>query len=285
MTTEKLQRLAKNLSGLIDPKDLPLESLFFKLITIKGKYKDYFTGLNFNVEDFIKLFFFTFSYLRTGKFDLGQKYLNNIFFVSFFIPSDEKFIDECGNCDGGGRVDCSSCETGSVECDECDGDGETLCPECDGDGRQMGDGQWEACDECDGDGKISCSNCDGSGSLSCGECGGSGRDDCFQCDGSGEMNTIENNFTVKTYLSWNPELKDVADYKIEDKSSIGPEEFDKLTDEKCILLSLEDGHGELRRFVDPERYYVYYFSDEGNELYFSSSGNILNDFDPDHFIV
>lgn len=285
MTTEKLQRLAKNLSGLIDPKDLPLESLFFKLITIKGKYKDYFTVLNFKVEDFIKLFFFTFSYLRTGKFDLGQKYLNNIFFVSFFIPSDEKFIDECGNCDGGGRVDCSSCETGSVECDECDGDGETLCPECDGDGRQMGDGQWEACDECDGDGKISCSNCDGSGSLSCGECGGSGRDDCFQCDGSGEMNTIENNFTVKTYLSWNPELKDIADYKIEDKSSIGPEEFDKLTDEKCILLSLEDGHGELRRFVDPERYYVYYFSDEGNELYFSSSGNILNDFDPDHFIV
>jgi hypothetical protein len=255
------------------------------LITIKGKYKDYFTVLNFKVEDFIKLFFFTFSYLRTGKFDLGQKYLNNIFFVSFFIPSDEKFIDECGNCDGGGRVDCSSCETGSVECDECDGDGETLCPECDGDGRQMGDGQWEACDECDGDGKISCSNCDGSGSLSCGECGGSGRDDCFQCDGSGEMNTIENNFTVKTYLSWNPELKDIADYKIEDKSSIGPEEFDKLTDEKCILLSLEDGHGELRRFVDPERYYVYYFSDEGNELYFSSSGNILNDFDPDHFIV
>ena len=285
MTTEKLQRLAKNLSGLIDPKDLPLESLFFKLITIKGKYKQYFEGLNFKVEDFVKLFFFTFSYLRTGKFDLGQKYLNNVFFVSFFVPSDEKFIDDCGNCDGQGRVDCSSCETGSVECDECDGDGETLCPECDGDGRQMGDNRWEDCESCDGTGKISCSNCDGSGSLSCGECGGSGRDDCFQCDGSGEMNTIENNFTVKTYLSWNPELKDIADYKIEDKSSIGPEEFDKLTDEKCILLSLEDGHGELRRFVDPERYYVCYFSDEGNELYFSSSGNILNDFDPDHFIV
>ena len=200
MTTEKLQRLAKNLSGLIDPKDLPLESLFFKLITIKGKYKDYFTGLNFKVEDFVKLFFFTFSYLRTGKFDLGQKYLNNIFFVSFFIPSDEKFIDDCGNCDGEGRVDCTSCETGDVDCDECDGDGETSCPECDGDGRQMGDGRWEACESCDGKGKISCSNCEGSGYVSCSECGGSGREDCFECDGSGEITTKENNFIVKTFL-------------------------------------------------------------------------------------
>jgi hypothetical protein len=266
MTTEKLQRLAKNLSGLIDIKDLPLESLFFNLISIKGKYKDYFSGLNFKVEDFVKLFFFTFSYLRTGKFDLGQKYLNNIFFVSFFIPSDEKFIDECGNCNGEGRVDCSSCETGDVDCDECDGTGEVPDPD-------------------EEDSNIQCSNCEGSGYVSCSECGGAGREDCFECDGSGEIITKENNFIVKTYLSWNPELGDVADYKYEDKSSISSEEFDRLTDKMSILLSSEEGHGELRGFVDPERYYIYYFSDEGNELFFSSSGNILNGFEPEHFMV
>ena len=95
----------------------------------------------------------------------------------------------------------------------------------------------------------------------------------------------ENKFIVNTYLSWNPELGDVADYKYEDKASISSEEFDRLTDKMSILLSSEEGHWELRDFVYPERYYIYYFSDEGNELFFSSSGNILNGFEPDHFMV
>jgi hypothetical protein len=105
MTTEKLQRLAKNFSGLITDKDLSLEDLFFQLTSIKEKYKEYFLGKSFQVQDFIKLLFFVFSYLRTGKFDLGQKYLNNIFFVSFFLPTDQYYTESCRNCEGDGRVD------------------------------------------------------------------------------------------------------------------------------------------------------------------------------------
>ena len=58
MTTEKLQRLAKNFSGLIIDKDLSLEDLFFQLTNIKEKYKEYFSGKSFQVQDFIKLLFF-----------------------------------------------------------------------------------------------------------------------------------------------------------------------------------------------------------------------------------
>ena len=271
MTTEKLQRLAKNFSGLITDKDLSLEDLFFQLTSIKEKYKEYFLGKSFQVQDFIKLLFFLFSYLRTGKFDLGQKYLNNIFFVSFFLPTDQYYTESCRNCEGDGRVDCSSCDYGNVECEECEGGGNVP--------------DEDAEEEENGDSLVTCPNCEGDGTVSCGQCDGSGRDDCYECGGNGEIETNDNEYTVRTYLSWNPELKNIAELKYDDKSSIDFDELDRLTDDMSILFSEEEGHGELRSFVKADEYYTYYLSDEGDELYFNSSGNILNTNDPDYFLL
>jgi hypothetical protein len=149
----------------------------------------------------------------------------------------------------------------------------------------MGDGKWENCDECGGSGEIKCEECGGGGEVSCNECGGSGREDCNTCDGGGIIETDENLYRVETFISWNPELKSISELKYEDNSPIGDEEFSRLTSKNSFLISQDDSEGELRDFVSTEEQYVYYYSDEGEELIFSSSGNVLNSDDPTSYLI
>lgn len=285
MTIERIEKLSKNLSGLIDKQDsvLQVDQVYYNLVDIRKKYNDYFMKMSF--QDFIKLTFYIWSYINTGNFKLGQKYLNNIFFVGFFLPDAQKYDRECDECGGDGRADCSYCRYGEVNCDECEGTGNLECPECDGDGRQMGDGKWENCEECGGSGEIKCEECDGGGEVSCNECGGSGREDCNTCDGGGIIETDENLYRVETFISWNPELKSISELKYEDNSPIGDEEFSRLTSKNSFLISQDDSDGELRDFVSTEDQYVYYYSDEGEELIFSSSGNVINSDDPTSYLI
>lgn len=52
-------------------------------------------------------------------------------------------MPKCGNCDGGGEVDCGECIGGRVACAAC--------------------GQGRDCEECVGAGVVECDNCDGTG--------------------------------------------------------------------------------------------------------------------------
>ena len=278
MTTERIERLSKNLSGLIDKQDLTqqVDQVYYNLVDIRKKYNDYFMKMSF--QDFIKLTFYTWSYINTGNFKLGQKYLNNIFFVGFFLPDAQKYDAECEECDGEGRSDCSYCRYGNVNCDECEGTGNVECTVCNG-------GENDDCEECGGSGEVSCEECSGEGEVSCDECQGSGRDDCSSCDGGGIIETDENLYRVETFISWSPELKSISELKYEDNSPIGDEEFSRLTSKNSFLISQEDGNGELRNFVSTEDQYVYYYSDEGEELIFSSSGNVLNSDEPTSYLI
>ncbi len=111
MTTERIEKLSKNLSGLIDKQDsvLQVDQVYYNLVDIRKKYNDYFMKMSF--QDFIKLTFYIWSYINTNNFKLGQKYLNNIFFVGFFLPEANKYDRECDECGGDGRADCSYCFT------------------------------------------------------------------------------------------------------------------------------------------------------------------------------
>lgn len=277
MTTERIEKLSKNLSGLIDKQDLTqqIDQVYYNLVDIRKKYNDYFMKMSF--QDFIKLTFYTWSYIHTGNFKLGQKYLNNIFFVGFFLPDAQKYDAECDECDGEGREDCSYCRYGNVNCDECEGTGNIECPVC--------NGENDDCEECGGSGEVKCEECDGEGEVSCDECDGSGRDDCSSCDGGGIIETDENLYRVETFISWNPELKSISELKYEDNSPIGDEEFSRLTSKNSFLISQDDSNGELRNFVSTEDQYVYYYSDEGEELVFSSSGNVLNTDEPTSYLI
>ena len=277
MTTERIEKLSKNLSGLIDKQDsvLQVDQVYYNLVDIRKKYNDYFMKMSF--QDFIKLTFYIWSYINTNNFKLGQKYLNNIFFVGFFLPDAQKYDRECDECGGDGRTDCSYCRYGEVNCDECEGTGNIECPVC--------NGENDDCEECDGTGEIKCEECGGGGEVSCNECGGSGREDCNTCDGGGIIETDENLYRVETFISWNPELKSISELKYEDNSPIGDEEFSRLTSKNSFLISQDDSDGELRDFVSTEDQYVYYYSDEGEELIFSSSGNVLNSDDPTSYLI
>jgi hypothetical protein len=146
-------------------------------------------------------------------------------------------------------------------------------------------GENDDCEECGGSGEVKCEECDGEGEVSCDECQGSGRDDCGSCDGGGIIETDENLYRVETFISWNPELKSISELKYEDNSPIGDEEFSRLTSKNSFLISQDDSNGELRDFVSTEEQYVYYYSDEGEELIFSSSGNVLNSDDPTSYLI
>lgn len=277
MTTERIEKLSKNLSGLIDKQDsvLQVDQVYYNLVDIRKKYNDYFMKMSF--QDFIKLTFYIWSYINTNNFKLGQKYLNNIFFVGFFLPDANKYDRECDECGGDGRGDCSYCRYGEVNCDECEGTGNIECPVC--------NGENDDCEECGGSGEIKCEECGGGGEVSCDECQGSGREDCSTCDGGGIIETDENLYVVETFISWNPELKSISELKYEDNSPIGDEEFSRLTSKNSFLISQDDSNGELRDFVSTEEQYVYYYSDEGEELIFSSSGNVLNSDDPTSYLI
>jgi hypothetical protein len=280
---DKIKRLSSNLSEIIPDHDT-IQDLYFELRNLMVKQKDYFS--NISPENMVKVLFYIWSIKKTGNFNLGDKLLNNILFAILITTEGNHHREECPSCDGAGEQYCNYCDgNGNVECDNCDGDGVITCSECDGDGRQMGDGKWENCDECGGSGEIKCEECGGGGEVSCNECGGSGREDCNTCDGGGIIETDENLYRVETFISWNPELKSISELKYEDNSPIGDEEFSRLTSKNSFLISQDDSEGELRDFVSTEDQYVYYYSDEGEELIFSSSGNVLNSDDPTSYLI
>jgi RecJ-like exonuclease len=159
------------------------------------------------------------------------------------------------------------------------------CPECDGDGRQMGDGEWEDCEECDGSGEIECSECGGDGRSSCDECDGRGRLDCEECDQRGEIESdTKVEYTLETFLSWNNDLKNLAEIRMNTQEGFNYDEFEDLINKNSLKISTRTENGELESWMEGDTYYIYDLNDEGEDLEFNSTYNIVSLSEPDSYV-
>lgn len=105
----------------------------------------------------------------------ASKMLQDMWEGKLYDTDDEKYWEECTNCEGSGRVTvekpCTDCDGSGFtsNCDTCDGTGEVECPEC-------GGTQIVDCPNCDEGLKV-CPNCKGKLQVECDECSGTGRVD------------------------------------------------------------------------------------------------------------
>jgi hypothetical protein len=189
---EKIKKLSSKMIGIFPSKDLSAQEMYVHLRDIMKNQKDYFVLLK--EEDIIKLTIYLYSLHKTGKYELGDKILNNIFFAVLVNPSDTYYTDTCPECDGNGNIRCDECDgSGNERCSECDGKGKVDCPDCDGSGEEE---EGNPCPECQGGGEVECDECDGDGEVTCGYCGGDGEQRCSECDGTGEVETGDKYYTI-----------------------------------------------------------------------------------------
>ena len=67
------------------------------------------------------------------------------------------FPPDCRPCEGNGRIDCTACSDGKVDCGGCD--------------------TPAGCETCAFTSRVTCPTCDGHGTLRCEACRGTGRDE------------------------------------------------------------------------------------------------------------
>lgn len=109
--------------------------------------------------------------------------------VEVKVP-DSDIIENCGDCEGAGKVECQTCR----------GDKKVVCPDCQGNGKvTCGGGVGGVLSRgllgvggCGGSGRIKCGNCRGSGKSDakgtrCSKCAGHGDSQCTKCKGRGEV--------------------------------------------------------------------------------------------------
>jgi hypothetical protein len=260
--SDKLKRLAKNLSELSLAEVDNLQEVYIRLCGLMTKQKEYFTHLG--TDNVIKLLFYIWSYKQTGQFEMGDKMINQIAFAIPITTEGEHFVDSCEKCGGDGYIRCDVCDgTGSVDCHECDGTGEEKCYACDGEGEVDG----ETCDECEGSGKMTCTNCDGEESISCSECN-DGSTTCDTCDGQGDVQTEDLEYKKYFIVTWSKPIKDRCEITEGDTDiTMSEYDFDRLRD-KYVVLHLEDLHDEFQSYVQENEMYCTTYTDTPR-LYFS----------------
>ena len=163
-----LKKVADRLIGLYGNHtyDNPF-AVYTKLTALSKNYITFFS--NFTPEEILKLTFLIYSKLQTDGYQLGEKMINDLLFVTFIVKTSDLTEFECDTCGGSGTYSCDVCGgEGYYNCSECDGDGKLECSECDGVGLIDG----EECEECDGTGKVDCDECQGEGSVNCSNCNG-----------------------------------------------------------------------------------------------------------------
>lgn len=283
MKIERIQNLAKNLSSIVPNDYSNLNQIYSWLFTIRKKYDQYFSQMDIN--DYIKLLISIWSYKSFGNFEQSQRIFQNLFFVSFISTELIPYTYECENCNGNVEVDCPVCDNGWLDCGECNGIGMVDCPECDGDGRQMGDNEWEDCENCEGAGEIECSECGGDGRSSCDECDGRGRLDCDECDQKGEIESdTDVEYTKETYLSWNNELKNLAEIRINTSDGLSYDDYERLVKKDSLKIATETLHGQLNEWVEADTYYIYNLDDEGSDLNFNRENQIVSFDVPEEYL-
>lgn len=86
-------------------------------------------------------------------------------------------IGNCVRCHGSGKVDCTYCMGGLIDCTKCGGRGTIY---------DMVSNSETECFTCHHSGKVDCWKCNGSGSQICTNCNGKGHAQCIHCHGSGK---------------------------------------------------------------------------------------------------
>lgn len=257
--SEKLKKLAVNLSELISKSETPQE-VYNGLIPVMQKQSDYFKYLG--PDNIVKLTLYIYSFKTTGKFNVGDTMISSLGFANLITTEGTEYVKECDSCSGEGELDCEYCDRGEITCETCDGTGEVTCEECDGDGRQMGDGEWEDCEACDGTGNGKCEECDGNGSLNCDNCD-NGKNECWECSGNGEVETNELKYDAYFVVTWNRAIN--GDFSLNENSkypALSEFEFDRLRDEYIVLIYEDDGHAEFKNWVKINEVYCTFYSDE-----------------------
>jgi hypothetical protein len=260
--SDKLKRLAQNLSELSLAEVDNLQEVYIRLCGLMSKQKEYFTHLG--TDNVIKLLFYIWSYKQTGQFEMGDKMINQIAFAILITTEETYYVESCDDCGGDGYTRCDVCDgTGRVECSECDGTGEENCYACDGEGEVGG----ETCDECEGYGNMTCTNCDGDENLECSECDG-GSKTCDTCDGDGDVQTDEYEYKKYYIVTWSKPIKDRCEITEGDTDiTMSEYDFDRLR-EKYVVLHLEDLHDEFQEYVQANEMYCTTYTDTPR-LYFT----------------
>lgn len=262
---EKIKKLAVKIEGLVNTFGTPQDT-YDNLTEIARNQQDYFKYLG--ESNFVKLAIYIYSLKETKRFDLADKWINNLMFAELVTTENEQYSYTCDECGGDGYIDCGECNgRGKVECNNCEGNGEITCPDCDGDGRQMGDGEWEDCESCDGEGETECEYCDGEGETECEYCSGNQQVQCEYCDGNGEVDSdTDVVYTTFTIVTWNKDIQNACELKeglVE--PAMSEYDFDRLRDEYITLFFDDTLHGPLN-VVENEMYCVDY-SDEPNLVF------------------
>jgi hypothetical protein len=269
---EKIKSLSKKLEGLFIEPITP-QSIYHQMREITKAQLDYFRRLG--PETMIKLIFGVYSLKKTGDFKLGEKILNNLFFIHLFETDGEYAVHTCGQCQGDGETDCPYCDEGKENCSTCEGTGEVDCPICDGNDPD--------CEECEGTGKVECPDCEGTGLVNCEYCNGSGTYECDNCDGRGEIESNREKIYYLNFLcSWNKDLKDECELKVD---TLSPIENDVSGNDHIILYKIMDD-GPISSEVESGRYYCISYSDEPDlslfmDMQIFSSSNVYRLIDTD----
>jgi hypothetical protein len=262
---DKLKRLAhKMLEFFTEDVKTPTD-IYIQLTKIAKNQKEYFQYLG--PSSMIKLTIYIYCFQNFKDLKLADKLIDRLLFAEVFYHNDERSIEECANCVGGGYQRCYNCEgSGGVSCDTCDGDGDVNCNICDGDGTYV---TGDSCSNCEGDGRINCGDCFGRGEITCDDCEGTGEVTCDDCEGIGEFTTDDTVLQVDMICTWSNRLKSVFELNQgEPTPSLSESEYDSLSSE-YIKLNTETTNLELREDVrsNPNEVFCVATNDEPELLF------------------
>jgi len=253
---EKIKSISVKLKRFFNNSEIRPTEVYDKLRKIANTQKQYFEL--FTPESFLKLVIYEYSLVRTGDFAYGDSILKNLLFVDFFVTDLVDHREECGYCDGSGRVSCDYCDgDGYRTCNDCDGNGTIPCVDCEGSGNVENDeGESQTCDYCDGSGEVSCDTCDGDGRFSCNECSGESSVECNECYGDGEIEDGSIDYDHFFICTWDKEFKDLVEIRVKTDESIPINYYYDRYGMNSIILNQKTDNTFLKSFIDSDEMYI-----------------------------
>lgn len=275
-----LLNIAKNLADDFKQSKTPSD-VYTNLMQLAKSQPEYFIHY-LGPKNMVKLTIMIWSLIKTGGFELANKIVNNLNFVTLMYSEGTHPEVECDYCNGSGYESCGDCSGGGkVNCDNCDGSGEETCSVCDGKGTAEDDeGNSIECDNCNGNGEEECSDCGGQGEYECGECGGSGEIRCNECDGAGEVeDTDQYIYTVVYLITWDNHLNYLIQNQT-DKEKPFMDTIDLSEFNKDYIMTYQTDDNSASINVEDDMYYLMDTSDDP-EIGFTHNNRIIWDYDDD----
>lgn len=269
---DRIKKLATKLSKSVNIPDLSVRKVYSQ---IKQKYsdmKEYF--VNYSPSDLIKLPLYIFSLKKTGNFDLGEKLINNLHFISLIENTGGEVMTECKSCEGVGANSCDYCSSnGTIECSSCEGTGEVCynCGEIEEYCTCLPDFEGDGCPDCFGQGEIQCPRCEGSDQIT-----------CEKCEGAGEVENPDlSEVVIYTFATWNRNIIDRCESSFYDPIFPAFEQYADLVElGNYLLLETRYTYMELNSDLPESKLYCIMFTTNpdlkftNGELKLSSKGTL-----------